>query len=365
MLKKILLPILFLALLASCSKDNKQTTTTPTSTEKKIDSVEVVVAKMESVQKELTLPAELLPYERVQLYAKVPSYVREIKVDIGSRVQKGQVLATLDAPELTAKVAEVAANTRTALARLQNSQDLHHRLQAGRSSGAVSVREVEQAFNQLRADSAAFIASQEIMAAARQQQKYLVITAPFSGVITKRNADAGVLVGTSSSLPLIELENNATLRLRVAIPENLVGNSLNNNELNFKVKAIPNKVFSSKLTRKSDRIDAQTRSEIWEFAVPNSTHELKAGMFADAKLKFARPQSVITLPPSTVVTTLEKRFVIRVVNGTTEWIDVTQGTGAGEKVEVFGNLNEGDTIVKTGNEELKPDTKVIAKMPKQ
>ncbi len=171
---------MFLALLTSCSKDDKQTTITSTSTEKKIDSVEVIVAKMESVQKELTLPAELLPYERVQLYAKVPSYVREIKVDIGSRVQKGQVLVTLDAPELTAKVAEVAANIRTALARLQNSQDLHHRLQAGRSSGAVSVREVEQAFNQLRADSAAFIASQEIMVAA-VSSKNMVIQ-PLSGV---------------------------------------------------------------------------------------------------------------------------------------------------------------------------------------
>jgi membrane fusion protein (multidrug efflux system) len=87
-------------------------------------------------------------------------------------------------------------------------------------------------------------------------------------------------------------------------------------------------------------------------------------MFADAKLKFARPQTVITVPPTAIVTTQEKRFVIRVKEGITEWVDVSQGTGVGEKVEVFGNLSQGDQIVKTGNEELKADTKVVVKLPK-
>ena len=226
-------------------------------------------------------------------------------------------------------------------------------------------KKIEQAYNQLRGDSAIYVSSQEVLTAARQQQQYLTIIAPFLGVVTKRNVDAGVLVGTNSSTPIVELENNAMLRLRVAVPEVLVGNSLNNNELTFKVKAIAGKIFTSKLARKSDKIDSQTRSELWEFAVNNSSPALKAEMFADAKLKFARPQLVITLPASAVVTTLEKRFVIRVVDGKTEWVDVSQGTGVSDKVEVFGNLNEKDTIVKTGNEELKADVKVNVRLPKK
>jgi membrane fusion protein, multidrug efflux system len=347
----------------SCSDDKKQLTPVSNADINTIDTVDVIIAKQESIQKELTLPAELLPYERTTIYAKVPAYVKEIKVDIGSRVIKGQLLATLEAPEINAKVAELASNVQTTLARMQNSKDMYKRLQGGQNSGAVSMREIEQTANQWRADSTVYLAAQKTLMAAKQQQQYLIIYAPFSGVITKRTADVGALVGTNSAMPLLELENNNQLRLRVAVPEFLVGNTLVNNDLSFKVKALPNKTFNSKLTRKSEKIDSQTRSELWEFTVDNSNHDLKVGMFADAKLKFARPQAVITLPPSAVVTTLERRFVIRISDGVTEWVDVSLGTGVNDKVEVFGSIGEGDMIVRNGNEELKSEKKIAVRLP--
>ena len=294
------------ALMLSCSNEKKQLTPESSSDINKIDTVDVIIAKQESIEKELTLPAELLPFERTTIYAKVPAYINEIKVDIGSRVKKGQLLATLEAPEINAKVAELSSNVQTTLARMKNSKDLYNRMRGGQNSGAVSMRDIEQAANQWRADSTIYLGAQKILMAAKQQQQYLVIYAPFSGVVTKRSADVGALVGTNHATPLLELENNYQLRLRVAVPEVLVGNSLVNNELNFNVKALPGKTFTSKLTRKSEKIDHQTRSELWESIVDNKSQELKIGMFADAKLKFARPQAVITLPPSAVITTLER-----------------------------------------------------------
>ncbi|MGA0560597.1 efflux RND transporter periplasmic adaptor subunit [Larkinella sp. VNQ87] len=344
--------------LLGCNAPSTNTPTTSASPSRP-DSVPVLVLKSESVQKEVTLPAELLPLERVQLFAKVPGYLRRISVDIGSRVRQGQVLAVVDAPELVARVAETEANVQTALVRYQNSQDLYRRLSAARQgAGAVSVREVEAARNQMRADSAGWTAAQQILRAQRDQQAYLTITAPFSGIVTRRTVDPGALVGTTQSI--LEIENNAILRLRVSIPEALTGSRLPSQQLAFQVKAFPGRTFSGTLFRKAETIDPQTRTELWEFRVNNPSGELKAGMFADAKLGLNRAGSSFLVPPSAVVTSQERKFVIRVKNGKTEWVDVSTGFGVGDKQEVFGALAEQDTVLKSANEERKPDQTVIA-----
>lgn len=345
--------------LASCVSQPESTTTAPTSSASSPDSVPVVVLQAEAVQKDITLPAELLPFEHVVLNAKVAGFVSRIPVDIGSRVRKGQLLAVVEAPELGARVAEGGANVQTAFARFQNSRDLYHRLAAARQgAGAVSVREVEAARGQMRADSAAWTASQQVLRSLRDQQAYLTLRAPFSGVVTRRNVDPGALVGNSQ--PVLELENNRILRLRVAVPEALTGSRLPAERLTFTVTAFPGRAFDGTLYRKSETIDPRTRSELWEFRVNNASGTLKGGMFANAKLVLARSGSSFLVPPSAVVTSQERRFVIRVRGGKTEWVDVSTGFGVGDRQEVFGALTEGDSLLKSASEERKPDQSVVA-----
>ena len=89
---------------------------------------------------------------------------------------------------------------------------------------------------------------------------------------------------------------------------------------------------------------------------------MKPGSYADVKLHFLRPQSSFVVPSSAVVTTLERKFVIKVGNNTAQWIDVRAGFNMGDKQEVFGDLNIGDTLIQKANEELKPATIVIVKL---
>ncbi|GAA4447199.1 efflux RND transporter periplasmic adaptor subunit [Nibrella saemangeumensis] len=342
--------------MSGCNR-RSETATTPTT--QGPDSAKVIVLRAESVRKDISLPAELHPLERVQIYAKVPGFVRRIPVDIGSRVSHGQLLAVLDAPELASKVAEANANVQTALARFQNSQDLHRRLAAARQgAGAVSAREVEVARNQMRADSTGWVSARQMLRSLRDQQAYLTLRAPFAGVVTRRTADPGALVG--SNQPLLEMENNRTLRLRIAVPEALTGSELPARKLAFTVKAFPGKLFNGTLSRKSETIAPRTRTETWEFTVDNANGELKAGMFADARMGVARSQPSFLVPPSAVVTSQERRFIIRLTDGRTEWVDVSQGMGVGDKVEVFGPLAEGDIVLQSANEEIKPDKPMIA-----
>jgi len=140
------------------------------------------------------------------------------------------------------------------------------------------------------------------------------------------------------------------------------GADLLDNSAEITTRSLPDKKFKANLYRKSGSIDQQSRSEIWEFEISNSDRLLKPGSYADVKLHFVRPQSSFVVPSSAVVTTLEKRFVIKVVNNAAKWIDVRPGFNMGEKQEVFGDLIAGDTLIQKSNEELKPETKIIPKI---
>jgi hypothetical protein len=124
---------------------------------------------------------------------------------------------------------------------------------------------------------------------------------------------------------------------------------------------MPDKKFKVKLARKSGSINPETRSEIWEFEIPNGKQELKSGSYADVKLSFFRSSPGFVAPASAIVITLEKRFVTRISNGSIQWIDVRPGFNLGDQSEFFGDVKSGDTLVLKGNEELKPGSHVIIK----
>jgi RND family efflux transporter MFP subunit len=330
-----------------------------------MDTVKAFILAMDSAQKTIVLPGDLLPDENVQIRAKVQGYISTIKVDIGSKVTKGQVLALIDAPELNTRVQELNAKEKAAQSRYLASKDYYERIStASKSDGVIAASELERTKNQLQADEAEYKAAQFAVSSNRQIGNYLAIVAPYNGVITKRNINVGSFVGSVGEKPLFEIENNKLLRLRVAVPEVYTNAVLIDNSGDLTTRAFPDKKFKAKLVRKSGSIDNDTRSELWEFEIPNNTGELKGGSYADVKLHFLRTQSSFVLPTSAVVTTLEKKFVIKLSNNTTQWVDVRSGFNMGDKQEIFGDVKTGDTLVLKGNEELKQGRKVAVAFSK-
>lgn len=338
----------WLAALASCSDKAEQgnAVTAP-------DTIDVFVLKKEPVSKALSLPAELYPWERAELFAKVEGYVKEIKVDIGDHVKRNQVLAVIDAPEVTANYAKASSDLQAARSRYHTSLDTYRRIvSAAKEKGAVSENELERTRNQMLTDSANFEAARSGANAYAQLRDYLVIRAAFDGVITGRNVDPGTLVGKGQQ-PLLVLENLSKLRLRIAVPEVYTTGLPENTAINFTVDAQPSVTYSAKLARKSNSIDQKTRTELWEFEVDNSKQELKSGMFANTNLMLQRKEDSFAVPYSALVTNLEKKFVIRVRDGRTEWVDVRSGINMNDKIEVFGNLLEGDQLILRANDQIK------------
>ncbi|WP_165870323.1 efflux RND transporter periplasmic adaptor subunit [Albibacterium bauzanense] len=171
-------------------------------------------------------------------------------------------------------------------------------------------------------------------------------------MVTARNADRGALVGQTA--PIFTVQNTNTLRLRVAVPELYVSAGTADKEVKFRVQSNPNKSFGAQLVRKSDAIDPKNRTETWEYRFINPDNELKAGSFAYVKLNLQRGIPSFVVAPSAIATNQERKFVIAVKNGKTEWVDVRQGMSTEKGIEIFGDLNNGDTLVVRATDERKP-----------
>jgi len=352
-----------LFMISSCDEEKPANTSIKTSTTP--DSISCFVVRTDSVQKSILLPGELIPFENIQIRAKVPGYIRKMNVDIGSKVTKGQVLALIDAPEINTQLQESGAKVNAAKSRYLSSKDIYERLQlASKTDGVIAGRELQQSLNQMMADSAEYSGTSFAASSSKHIGSYLAILAPYSGIITKRNIDAGSFVGNTNDAPLFELQDNKKLRLRVAVPEIYTGALLVGNEGDLTTRSAPDKKFKAKLVRRSGAIDKDSRSETWEFEVPNETNEIKSGSYADVKLHFLRSKNNLVVPVSSVVTTLERKFVIKVSDHTTIWMDVRSGFNMGDKQEIFGQLAAGDTIVLKANEEIKPGTKINTQLNK-
>jgi RND family efflux transporter MFP subunit len=328
-----------------------------------LDTAPVFLLRTDTLKKVVELPGELIPYLQTDLFAKVQGYVKEMKVDIGDKVHKGQTLAVLEAPEVNTQFSQSIAALQAAKAKLTTSADNYNRLYRASQSpspGIVAPVDLENSRNQMLADSASWEAMRQQSKAYKEVSGYLYLSAPFDGVIIARKADPGALVNANSML--LTVQDNNTLRLRIAIPEVYVSAAGNNKDLPFSVDAYPEQRFGGTLTRKTGTIDPITRTELWEFAVDNSKHLLKAGTFVSARIHLGRSTPSFVLPPSAIATTLERKFVIRVKDGKARWVDVRQGMSTDAGIEVFGDLNTGDTLLMKATDERKPGTEAYWKL---
>jgi RND family efflux transporter MFP subunit len=208
-------------------------------------------------------------------------------------------------------------------------------------------------------------AAQAQLQAVKDLGQYLEIRAPFAGIIIERNVHPGALVGPgTASTPLLRLHQVSRLRLVVAAPEALVGAMVKGARVAFTVPAYPGETFFGVLDLIAHDLDQKTRTMPVELDVKNADLRLGPGMYADVQWPVKRPQPSLLVPPTSIVTTTERTFVIRISNGTAEWVNVGRGARVGELIEVFGALKEGDTIVRRGTDEIREAAKVTVQAPK-
>lgn len=313
-------------------------------------TVAVLRLKAEKVTKVLRLTGELQAYRNVALFPKVPGFLEWIGVDRGSKVKAGETLVRLLAPE-------IAAQKQEAEARLSGDEATYKRLkEASATPGVVAGNDLDVAAKTVDASRARV----RVLA---EQVSYLQLHAPFDGIITERNAHEGSFAGPPSNaaaVPVVRLQEVAKLRLTVAVPEQAAGELPIGRKVEFAVAAFPAEVFSGIVARSANALDSRTRTLPVELDVDNASGRLAPGMFAEVLWPMERAKPSFFVPATCVAITTERSFVVRIRNGVAEWVDVKAGISTGDRVEIFGSIEEGDLVAVRGTDELKSGAKVIA-----
>jgi membrane fusion protein (multidrug efflux system) len=346
-------------------------------------AIDVVRVVEQSLDVSLSLPGELTAFQSVAIFPRVTGFVKAVHVDRGSKVREGQLLASLEAPELVAQRSEAqsklqAAEAQLAVARAKADADegTFARLKAAAATpGVVAGNDVVIAektaagsANQVLAAEQSVEAARQSLNAIRDMEGYLRLTAPFAGVISERNVHPGALVGPSTSgagaTPLLRLVDADRLRLVVPVPEAYTAEMRPGAEIPFTVAAYPGQSFSGKVARIAQAVDISTRTMAVELDVANGDGRLAPGTFCQVRWPVRRSGPSLLVPSPSVATTTDRTFVIRIRNGKTEWVDVKTGLTSGALVEVFGDLRPGDEIAGRGTDELRPGTDVRAREAK-
>ncbi|PPK99242.1 RND family efflux transporter, MFP subunit [Parapedobacter indicus] len=303
---------------------------------------------------ELSVPAELKPYEQVAVHAKVTGFVKQLYVDRGDHVRNGQLLALLEAPEMEQQYLSDKSTEQKVYNDYRYAKQAYERLmEASVTNGAVAAIELDRAKSAMESTRSAYEASRAGTAHASQLREYLRIRAPFDGVITERTVSNGALAGTGSSKPLFRMAQGNTLRLTVALPEKHAASVKPGMQATFTVSSQPGKTFDAVLSRTSGLLDQQDRSLTLEFDVPNPLGELQGGDYAQVNLKLQRKSPSHWVPGKSILNTQSGTYVMTLNDQEIRRIPVKEGIRLDTLTEVFGNLSPEDHILLKPSEEIK------------
>ncbi|MBS1510306.1 MAG: efflux RND transporter periplasmic adaptor subunit [Bacteroidetes bacterium] len=320
-------------------------------------TTEVFTAQKYMMNTALQMPGELIAYQQVDIYAKENSFVKKLYVDVGSEVKAGQLLASMDAPEINAQLSAAASRLKSQEAVYIASKATYNRLlETSKTPGTIAPNDLDMALAKMNSDLAQLQAAKAAYQGAANTRDYLEIHAPFSGVISARNVNAGAYVGPSgkgSEFPIFTLQEQKRLRLAVAVPEAYTSFLRENDTVSFTVTALPSRKFIAQVKRLSGALDNKLRSQRTEMDVMNPDKKLLPGMVADVHIALKPSDSSFIVPKNAVVNSQERLFVIRVTGGKAEWVDVKKGREADGKIEIFGAINAGDILVKKASEEIR------------
>jgi len=330
----------------------------------------VAVAKVgrEDLYREVTIPAEFRPYEEVELHAKVSGYVSEMKVDFGDRVKAGQLLATLEVPELSDELHNAMAAVQKAEADHADAHLIYTRLVGvnQQQPNLVAQQDLDTADAKDHATAAAIDAAKADVGKYQTMLAYTQIIAPFDGVITWRSADPGALIeaGTASDTQaksLLRISDNYRLRLDFPVSVEYVKDIHLGDKVDVRVESLGGKTFTGTISRFTARVAEDTRTMITELEVLNPNLEIVPGMYATVVLKVEEHPHALAIPIQASASGGTTKVLIVNANHEIEERPVTLGLETSSQYEVVSGLREADLVMLGNPAQLKPGQKVETK----
>jgi RND family efflux transporter MFP subunit len=315
-----------------------------------VPSVSVVLPKQTAPAQELILPGNIQPFISSPIYARTDGYLKNWYFDIGAHVKAGDLLATIQTPEVDEELAQARSTLATAEANLALAQITRDRYQSLLTKHAVPQQSVDNAVGSYAANKAIVDADQANVRHYAALVSFEKVYAPFDGVIIARNTDIGDLINSGSSIAprtdLFDMVQASTLRVYVNVPEEYSqGVKPGVTQADIVLAEFPGKRFPGKLVRTADAINATTRTLLIEVDLPNPSGRLFSGSYAEVRLKIPGQNSTYLVPVNTLIFRSSKLQVGVVKDGKVSVIDVTPGHDFGDEIEIVAGLSAHDQIV--------------------
>src|ERR1700682_3534024 len=290
-----------------------------------ISTVAVVFPQVGAPTQEIVLPGNTQAFSDAPIYARTSGYLKRWYFDIGAHVQKGQLLAEIETPEVDQQLQQAQAELDTAQANLNIAKITAARWQDLVSTGSVSQQETDQAVSNLSAVKATAESSADNVRRLQELQSFEKIYAPFDGIITARNTDIGALIDAGASTQPRELFHIAAiqkLRLYVSVPEGYSRAARSGAPATLTLDEFPGQTFHGILVRNANSIDIASRTLLVEVDVDNPTGQLLPGAYVFVHIKLPDETHSVSIPSNTLIFRKEGLQIGLVRNGKAELVPV-------------------------------------------
>jgi RND family efflux transporter MFP subunit len=327
-----------------------------------VQSVAVVSPQLVTPKSGLDLPAEIKPWQEASIFARVNGYLKSWLVDIGSQVEKDQLLAEIDTPDLDQQLAQAHSQAALAKRSLELAKSTNDKWQKLWHQGVVSQLDAEntatsQGTNQ--ANTEAFAANLRFL---EQEVAFKRVTAPFSGTITIRNVNVGDLItANNTNLEMFHIQQRDPLRVYFRIPQAEASNIAVGQTFDVQDGA---KTYQGKVIATSEAVSPDSRTMLVQLQVDNPKYELLPGSYATVRVPTNVLGKVVTLPDNTLifrgkdlqVAVVDAEDVVQVRN-------VSVGRDFGVQSEILSGVTESDKVIVNPSDSLVTGTVVRVSSP--
>jgi len=317
-------------------------------------SVQTIRPKRGEIVHKVTLPGNVMAYQEATLYAKVAGYLKTINVDKGDSVKEGELLAEIEAPEMLADLIKAKAEAEAA--------QLDYKRVTDAQKKAFDLV-VPQTVDAAKAKSGVAVAGLQRI---ETLLSYAKITAPFSGVITKRWVDPGALIpaatssSTSKSAAVVTLMDFSTVRIDVAIPDTEAPFIKKDLPVKVTVNELPGRTFQGTITRFSYALDESTKTMATEIEISNPDLALRPGMWAAVEIELQKKENALLIPAEALVIEKNKNSVFVVRDKKALKVALTTGFDDGVNVEILKGCGLNDAVIVAGKQSVTDGQKVQA-----
>ena len=326
----------------------------------------------------LELSGELKPYLQTEMFSRINGLVSERCVQLGDHVKKGQLLATIDTPDLDAETASAKSALISAEKHLMETKyqynfakQTYERFKNSSSDGAISRQDLDTKYNEFKTSEMNYLGAQADVDKAKQDlnrltalQGYKRVVAPFDGVISKYNIDAGANVvsgGSSTSTSLFEIQQIDKFRATIFVPQNYVRFIKDGQAVEVYIPENPSQKFKGYISQISGKLDNVSRAMEVALVIPNDGKSgLYSGLYVKTNIDVKDRQKYLTINPACLTTfNSPDQYVAEVrPDSTIHFIKVKQGRDFGDKVEILEGLKGDEKLITNINDNLKEGDKV-------